>query len=204
MLLVDEYNLLSSENLLNLLDKVKNINVKIWEEASKRYQFNLKINKNGDLRKLVNLLGKDVFIDESIDTQRYCFKSGILIKREMYNLLQNTIKNNIAISLKKLNLSKTKDYAPVVYNPNTIYGSINLKVKTDHLKVQVITDEYVSEIPPIGCSINGLPFFEDKKPDELQTSGWWIEGTSVKFFINTFKGNNVLKNLKLKIYYYKG
>ena len=45
-------------------------------------------------------------------------------------------------------------------------------------------------------------FFEDKLVDEAQTSGWWIEGTSIKYFINTFNFSSP-KDIKVKIYYYK-
>jgi hypothetical protein len=65
-----------------------------------------------------------------------------------------------------------------------------------------INDSIKVEIPPIGCSINGIPFFEDKLVDEAQTSGWWSEGTSIKYFINTFNFG-APQNVKIDIFYYK-
>ena len=198
MYLVNEYDLLTSEKYLELLDKVKNLNKKIYKICEPRYQFNLR-NFNGELK---TFTGKDLFFYEVISAENYCFKPVFYIKREVYNILQNLIKKNIKISLGTLKFLYFKNSNVIPYNNSTIYGKIDVSTKIEHCKLIAQFNNYIIEIPPVGISSNGIPFSENKIPDELQTSGWWIEGTAVKYFVNTFE-NKEPKNITLKLWYYK-
>jgi len=196
--IINEYNLITSEKYFDLIQKVSNLNQKVWEVAKPRYQFNLKIDKNKNLK---TFNGKELFFYNAINADNFCFRPVFYIKRELYDLLKQLVKDNVKIGLGSLNLKYFKEKNVFFYNATSIYDKIDI-VKTDHCKVMAYFDNILVEIPPIGTSINGLPFFEDKQPDESQTSGWWIEGNSIRYFINTF-ASGFPKEIKVKVYYYK-
>ena len=198
MYLVNEYKLITAEKYLELLDRIRNLNKKIFDICKPRYQFNLRIYNN----ELKSFSGKELFFYEAISAKNFCFRPIFYIKREIYDLLKQMVKNNIKIGFSKISLTKLKQEPLVIYNNQSIYGKIDIKVKIEHCKLVAQFDNKVVEIPPIGISNNGIPFNENKIPDELQTSGWWIEGTAIKYYINTFE-NNAPKNFTLKLWYYK-
>jgi hypothetical protein len=198
MYLVNEYLLASSEQYLDLIDRVKNLNQKVWDVAEPRYQFNLKLFNN----EIKTFMGKDLFFYEALDCSNFCFRPVFYIKRELYDLLKQMVNDEITIGYSSLNFIYHKTDTPVFYNSNTIYDKVEIGAKIEHCKVMATFDNIKVEIPPIGSSINGIPFFEDKLVDESQTSGWWIEGTSIKYFINTFNLGSP-KNIQIDIFYYK-
>jgi len=196
-ILIDEEKLNLSEKLLDVLGKVENIKLKIYNELEKRYQFNL--HKTID-NHITSFNGKELFFYESLNTDNFYFRPQYVIRREVYNLLQNYIKENVILTPASITLTYKKDKDLKPYNSISIYDKIELNGRTDHIKVVAKFDNIIVNIPPLGASIDGLPFFEDKIPDEANTSGWWIEGNSVKFFVNTF-ANKEVKMVKIIVYY---
>lgn len=194
--IIIEYDLLTAEKYYNLIQQVRNLNKKVWEVAEPRYQFNMKLEKNN----LKTFLGNEMYFYEALSAENFCFRPEFYIKRELYDDLTKKIKDEIKIGYNDIDFKMFKQKDLFFYNTTSIYDKINLGKKVEHCKVMVSFDNYVVEIPPIGTSSNGIPFFEDKQPDETQTSGFWIEGTAIKFFINTFSMGTP-KNIKIKVFY---
>jgi len=194
--IIIEYDLLTAEKYYNLIQQVRNLNKKVWEVAEPRYQFNMKLEKNN----LKTFLGNEMYFYEALSAENFCFRPEFYIKRELYDDLTKKIKDEIKIGYNDIDFKMFKQKDLFFYNTTSIYDKINLGKKVEHCKVMVSFDNYVVEIPPIGTSSNGIPFFEDKQPDEAQTSGFWIEGTAIKFFINTFSMGTP-KNIKIKVFY---
>jgi len=195
--LVNENKLEKSEVLLKIIEKVSNLNNKIWDLVEPYYQLNLK-NFNGEL---LSYSKKRVFVYEALSSESFEFKNIFYIKKYIYNLTKNEFKK---IKINKKNLNFTEKFSKIIniYNNETIYDKIELKQKILHCKVYAYFDNIKIEIPPIGICKNGLPFFNDKQINELQSSGWWIEGKSIKFFINSFNLSNT-KQIKIEVIYNK-
>jgi len=194
--LVNEYKLLKSEDLLKILKKVKNLNLKIWEVTEPRYQFNLKKEKNY----LYNFIGKNVYIKEVENTEKFCFRKEYYIKRELHDELYKMLYEQVKLGNTKLDLNLQKEKDIIIYG-NSIYTSIKLNKKFERTKVfAYFNNKYIIEIPPIGISKDGIPFSNDKIINESFSSAWWIQGTTVHIFINTKNFKN-FSNIKIYINY---
>jgi len=192
MSLVDESKIEYSEKLLTLIDVINNLKKKVYDTLLDRYQFNLKLVKNPNLpySELKTFQENDLFFYECISTSNFCFKPQYIIKRELYEMLKSDA-NKIQIGYSKVVYEFKKDKKVNFYNNISIYDNIELKTISNNIKVMGKINEFLFEIPPIGASIDGLPFFENKKVDESQFSGWWIEGKNVKYFINNPIANEI-------------
>jgi len=185
MILVDENKINYSEKLLSLIDVINNLKKKVYDNILDRYQFNLKLVKNIDFPypELKTFQEKDLFFYKSISAANFCFKPQYIIKRELYEMFKKD-SNKIQVGYSKIVYKFKKDKKVNFYNNISIYDNIELKTISNNIKVMGKINSFLFEIPPIGASMDGLPFFENKKIDETQFSGWWIEGKNVKYFIN--------------------
>jgi len=191
---------LESENLLKILSKIRDTKIRLFELAVPRYQFNLKVIERNEDRFLANFEGKDLFVKEVINCEKFCFKPEFVIKRELYDDFTNKVRKEIHIGYTHISFAKNKKKSIDVYSNTSIYDKIEIGMKTEHCKVMCKTDGIMTELPQIGSSLDGLPFFEDRYVNEASTSGWWIEGSSIHFFINTFK-NTQIKNIEIRAFF---
>lgn len=82
-----------------------------------------------------------------------------------------------------LNIDNTKDLQEVTLdNLDFIPSYIEILVKLEQCSEKNGgSNGTITQIPPIGISIDGLPYTQD--PTKLKNySGWWIEGTSIKAY----------------------
>jgi len=194
---VNEYKLIDAENYLQLLKRIKDLKINVWNVAKPRFQFNLR-NVNNELK---SYLGYNVFCYESEDTQTYCFRPPFYIKRELYDYILQE-KDKIKILPESLHLDKKIEKHPLIYNNYTIYDKIDLKQKVEHCIVTIYNGDksFMSEIPPVGVTLDGLPFSNDGKINEKKYCGYWIDGTSIIYFINAV-GLGMPKELIVKVLY---
>jgi len=201
MILVDENKLEYSEELLSLIDVINTLKKDIYYTILDRYQFNLKIFTKTDMPypELKTFQGKELFFYESITVDNFCFKPQYIIKKEIYNMFKEE-SDKIDVGYSKIIYSYIENKTVKFYNNISIYDNIELKVLSNNIKVMAEIDGFKFEVPPIGASINGLPFFENEMSDESQLAGWWIEGKNVKYFINTQNFSNI-PTIELTILY---
>jgi hypothetical protein len=189
----------TSEKLLDILSKVKELKLSAYEQAEKRYKFNLSLLEQSDGLYVRNFVGKDIYVREAINTEKFCFKPEFIIKQELYANFSEQISSQVVIGYTHISYEKNTSKNVIPYNNIAIYDKINI-IQTEHCRVSVLIDDIMTELPNIGSSNDGLPFFEDGYINEASTSGWWIEGNSIHFFINSFKQSKTT-NIKLIAYY---